>query len=265
MNNDAFLEANRQLWNQRTRVHVDSAFYNRRGFVAGETALTPIELGELGPVHGKSLLHLQCHFGMDTLDWARRGARVTGIDFSEEAIREAERLRDELELDARFYCCNVYDTDNVVNETFDIVFTSYGVIGWLPDLKPWARVIARLLRSGGQFYLAEFHPLVWMFDDDFTRIAYAYDNRGVIETDSEGTYTDRYADIRGKEYGWNHSLSDVIGVLLDEGLRLEFFHEHMYSPYPCFRHMTESGPGQWQILGLEDKLPLVYSLSFRKQ
>ena len=260
-----YFAANRELWNQRTLVHRDSAFYNREGFLKGATVLTPIELGEMEDVGGKSLLHLQCHFGMDSLDWARRGAQVTGLDFSEEAIREAEALSREMGLDARFVCANVYDADKHIREQFDIIYTSYGVIGWLPDLNRWAAVIAALLKPGGRFYMAEFHPVLWMFDDDFTRIAYHYDNRELIVTESQGTYTDRDAAIRAREYSWNHSLSEVLNALLGAGLALEFFNEHMYSPYPCFRNMTEIKKGEWHIKGMEEKLPMVYSLRAVKQ
>lgn len=255
-----YFSANKHLWNQRTLVHRDSDFYNLAGFKAGETVLTPIELNELGDVKGKSLLHLQCHFGMDSLDWARRGARVTGVDLSDEAIKEAEALNNEMGLDARFVCCNVYDTSAHVKEQFDIVFTSYGTIGWLPDLQPWATMIAERLKPGGLFYIAEFHPVLWMFDDDFTHIRYSYENREVIVTENEGTYTDRNADIKGKEYSWNHSISEVLTALLGAGLRLTSFREHMFSPYPCFRNMTDSGKGEWHIKGMEGKLPMVYSL-----
>lgn len=261
---DEYFQANKELWNQRTLVHRDSAFYNLSGFRKGETALTPIELGELGDVSGKSLLHLQCHFGMDSLDWARRGALVTGVDLSDQAILEANRLNEELGLNARFVCCNVLDTCEYVKEEFDIVFTSYGTIGWLPDLAPWARVVAAKLRPGGLFYIAEFHPIVWMFDDEFNHIQYAYENQEVIVTENQGTYTDRGAEIKGKEYSWNHSISEVLNALLSEGLRLELFNEHMYSPYPCFRNMTVAGPGKWHIRGLEGKIPMVYSLRARK-
>ncbi|NOT52903.1 MAG: class I SAM-dependent methyltransferase [Chitinophagaceae bacterium] len=262
--NEEYFQANKELWNQRTIVHKDSDFYNLAGFKAGESVLTSIELAELGDVKSKSLLHLQCHFGMDSLDWARRGAIVTGIDLSDTAIDEAKKLNDELGLNAKFVCCNVYDTSLHVKDQFDIVFTSYGTIGWLPDLVSWAKMIAGKLKPGGIFYIAEFHPVVWMFDDDFTHIKYSYENKEVIMTENEGTYTDRNADIKGKEYSWNHSISEVLNALIKAGLKIELFNEHMYSPYPCFRNTVEFEKGKWHIKGMEGKIPMVYSLKATK-
>lgn len=264
-NYQSYFEANKHLWNQRTLVHRDSEFYDREGFKNGNTVLTPIELKELGDVSGKSLLHLQCHFGMDSLNWARLGAKVTGADLSDAAIAEAKALNEELGLDAQFVCCNVYDLDQHLEGQYDIVFTSYGVVGWLPDLDKWAAIIARFLKPGGTFYIAEFHPVLWMFDDDFTHIKYYYDNREIIITENQGTYTDRDADIKGKEYSWNHSISEVLNALIGAGLQVEFFNEHMYSPYPCFRNMVEAEKGQWHIKGMEGKLPMVYSLKAGKK
>ena len=267
----SYFTANKHLWNQRTSVHKDAAFYNLTGFKAGSTILTPIELNELGDpeasgqvINGKKMLHLQCHFGMDSLNWARLGVDVTGVDLSDEAIKEAQKLNDELGLNAKFICCNVYDTSEYVKEQFDIVFTSYGTIGWLPDLQPWAKMIVEKLKPGGIFYLAEFHPVVWMFDNDFTRIEYAYNNQAVIVTENEGTYTDRNADIKGKEYSWNHSISEVLNALIGAGLSIEMFNEHMYSPYPCFRNVIEFETGKWHIIGMEGKIPMVYSLKAKK-
>jgi 2-polyprenyl-3-methyl-5-hydroxy-6-metoxy-1,4-benzoquinol methylase len=257
--NDYFI-ANKSLWNQRTKVHKDSSFYNLEGFKKGETVLTPIELNELGDVQGKTMLHLQCHFGMDSLDWARRGATVTGIDLSDEAIKEATQLNEELGLNARFVCCNVYDTREHISEQFDIVFTSYGTIGWLPDLDKWAAVVTQSLKPGGIFYIADFHPVLWMFDDDFTHIKYSYENKEVIVTESEGTYTDRNADIKAKEYGWNHSISEILNALINAGLKITSFNEFMYSPYPCFRNTVEFEKGRWHIKGLEGKIPMAYSI-----
>lgn len=260
-----YFEANKELWNQRTVVHKDSSFYNLAGFKNGETVLTPIELKELGDVGGKTMLHLQCHFGMDSLDWARRGALVTGVDLSDNAIQEATQLNKELGLNARFVCSNVYDTSLHVKEFFDIVFTSYGTIGWLPDLQPWANMIAERLKPGGVFYMADFHPVLWMFDDDFTHIKYSYENKEVIVTESEGTYTDRNADIKAKEYGWNHSISDLLNALIQAGLSINSFNEFLFSPYPCFRNTVEVEKGRWHIKGLEGKIPMMYSLKAVKQ
>lgn len=260
MNHEQYFEANREVWNQRTPVHKTSDFYDLEGFKKGRSVLTPIETEELGDVSGKTMLHLQCHFGMDSLSFARKGVKVTGVDFSEAAIEEAKKLNNELGLDAEFICCNVYDLEQHLDQQFDIIFTSYGVIGWLPNLDKWAALIAKYLKPGGLFYIAEFHPVVWMFDDDFTRIQYYYDNREVIVTEMQGTYTDRNADIKGKEYSWNHSLSEVLNALINAGLSVECFNEHYHSPYPCFRNTTEFEPGKWHFNGMEGKIPVVYSL-----
>ena len=262
MTNDhtEYFLANKELWNQRTAVHKDSSFYNLAGFKAGENVLTPIELNDLGDVKGKKLLHLQCHFGMDTLNWARLGAEVTGMDISDKAIDEAKKLNDELNMNAKFICCNLYDLKEHLDSTFDIVFTSYGTIGWLPDLDKWAAIISHFLKSGGTFYIAEFHPVVWMFDDEFTHIKYYYDNQELIITENHGTYTDRDADIKGKEYSWNHGLSEVVNALINAGLKIELFNEYNYSPYPCFSNVVETEKGKWHIKGMEGKIPMVYSI-----
>jgi 2-polyprenyl-3-methyl-5-hydroxy-6-metoxy-1,4-benzoquinol methylase len=260
-----YFEANRELWNKRTAVHKDSEFYDVNGFKAGKSVLTPIELNELGDVSQKTMLHLQCHFGLDSLDWARRGAVVTGVDLSDAAIAEARKLNDSLSLNANFICCNVYDLKDHLGGKFDIVFTSFGVVGWLPDLEKWASTISSYLKPGGVFYMAEFHPVVWMFDEDFTGVKYYYDNRELIEIESQGTYTDKDAHIGGKEYSWNHSISEVLNALINQGLKIEFFNEHMYSPYPCFNNIVKGEDGNWRVRGMEGKLPMVYSLKAVKE
>lgn len=259
-----YFEANRLHWNRRTAVHKDSAFYDVPAFLAGKSSLNNLELRELGDLRGKSVLHLQCHFGMDSLSMARAGAKVTGVDLSDDAIAEARRLNEELGLDARFVCCNVYDLEAHLDERFDLVFTSYGVIGWLPELEPWARIVDRFLKPGGQFYMAEFHPVVWMLDEDFSGVKYYYHNQELIVMDSAGTYTEDSPVIEGKEYSWNHSLSEVLNALLSRGLQLRFLNEYSYSPYACFRNLVQGPDGNWRVKGLEDKLPMVYSVLFGK-
>lgn len=262
---EQYFEANRQCWNLRTEVHKTSDFYDVEGWKQGRTSLTGIELREVGPVAGKKLLHLQCHFGQDTLSWARMGARVTGCDLSDKAIALARQLTRECNLKGRFVCCNVYDLPQHLKGKFDIVFTSFGVVGWLPDLDRWAAVIAHFLKKGGIFYLAEFHPVVWMLDEGMEFIKYAYHNAGVIQTDQVGTYADRYAGIEYTEYGWNHSLSEVINSLLRHGLQLEFLNEYPYSPFDCFDKTVKGADGNYRIQGLEDKIPMVYTLKAVKR
>src|SRR3569833_2969415 len=171
-----YFEENKKLWNQRTTVHKDSSFYDVTSFLGGKSSLNEIELREIGDVKGIKILHLQCHFGMDSLSLARMGADVTGVDLSDAAIEEARKLNEELSLGAKFICCNVYELKNHLEEQFDIVFTSYGVIGWLPDLNKWAEIIGHFLKPGGFFYMAEFHPVVWMLDEDFKEVKYSYHN-----------------------------------------------------------------------------------------
>ena len=162
-NNDYF-KTNKATWNEKVTVHAQSNMYDLEAFKNGKPSLMPYELEALGDVNGKSLLHLQCHFGQDTLSWSRLGAKCVGVDLSDEGINLARKLNNELNLDAKFACCNVLDTSKIIKETFDIVFTSYGVIGWLPDLKPWGKMIFEKLNKGGTFFMAEFHPIVWMHD-----------------------------------------------------------------------------------------------------
>ncbi len=262
---DPYFDANREAWNLRTGVHKTSEFYGVEAWKQGGLSLTPIELGEVGDVTGKSLLHLQCHFGQDTLSWARLGARVTGCDLSENAVDYARQLSAELNLPAQFVCCNVYDLPQHLEGSFDIVFTSYGTIGWLPELGPWAAVVDHFLKPGGFFYIADFHPVIWMFDEQMEKLKYPYHNAGVIETEQTGTYADRYAGIAYKEFGWNHSLSEIVNSLTVRGLRIEFLNEYPYSPYDCFDKTVKGADGNYRIRGLEDLIPMVYSIKARKE
>ncbi|WP_162054346.1 class I SAM-dependent methyltransferase [Pontibacter pamirensis] len=264
-NYENYFESNRQLWNKRTPLHRQSDFYNVPAFLEGRTSLNKIELDELGDVSGKSLLHLQCHFGQDTLSWARLGAKATGIDLSDASIEEASRLNQQLGLDVTFVQSNVYDLKENLQGQFDVVFTSYGTIGWLPDLEKWAETIHHFLKPGGIFYMVEFHPVAWMFDDDFQQIVYPYHNTfEPIVTETEQSYTDGSNHERLKEYGWNHGLGEVISSLTTKGLRLEFLHEFPYSPYNIFRHMVQGEDGYWRIRHLENKIPLLYSIKATK-
>ncbi|MEO0471083.1 MAG: class I SAM-dependent methyltransferase [Bacteroidota bacterium] len=258
------LEANKKLWNEKTAVHLQSDFYAVDAFKAGATSLKEIELREIGEVRGKSLLHLQCHFGQDTLSWARLGAEVTGVDLSDAAIDAAKSLSSELDIPANFVCSNVYDTRKHTQEKFDIVFTSYGTIGWLPDLDRWAEVIAQSLKNDGFFYIADFHPVIWMHDEKMEKISYSYFNDETIKEITEGSYTDRDAPIKNPSYSWNHPISEILNALIKQGLVIELFNEHPYSPWPCFDELEEVGPDRFVFKHLGHKIPYVYSIKARK-
>ena len=253
-------DANKKAWNEKTPYHLKSAMYNLEEFKEGKSSLKFIEVKELGDVKGKSMLHLQCHFGQDSLSWARMGAEVTGVDFSEEAISAANSLRDELKLNAKFICSNVFDLKSKLDEKFDIVFTSYGTISWLPDLSKWGKLVSHYLKPGGTFYIVEFHTVVWMFDDDVTEFKYSYFNQGEIEEVIKGTYADTSAPLKQTQYGWNHPLSDVINALLQNGLKIEFVHEFPFSVYDVFANSVKGKDGWWRIKGMENIIPMMFSI-----
>lgn len=264
MKSEDYLKHNKESWNARTEHHFNSGFYEVGAFKDGKNMLNAIELDFLGDLKGKRVLHLQCHFGQDTLSLARLGAKVTGIDFSEEAIKKANLLRDSLNLDAQFICCDVYSLKEHLNESFDIVFTSYGVIGWLPDMDKWAEVISHFLKPGGKFVMAEFHPVVWMFDNDFSKVEYNYFKEEAIVETENGTYADKSAPIKTTTITWNHGLAEVVQALLNKQLRLIQIKEYNYSPYPCFNHVIETEPRKWHIKHLGNRIPMVYALVAEK-
>jgi len=255
-----YLEKNKDSWNRRTDYHIDSAFYDVKGFLAGNTSLKSVELNLLGDIHNKSILHLQCHFGQDTLSLARMGAEVTGVDLSDNAIKNAHLLAEKANLKAEFICCDLYTLPEHLDKHFDLVFTSYGTIGWLPDLDKWAKIVSRYLKPGGKFVFVDFHPFVWMYDADFEKIVYNYFNVApIIETES-GTYADRNAPINKEFVGWNHPTSEVLNSMLKNGLTLVSYDEFNYSPYNCFSNMEEFESGKFRIKHLGDKIPMLFAL-----
>jgi SAM-dependent methyltransferase len=262
-----YFEVNKETWNKKVSIHATSEFYDVENFLKGKTSLNSYELEEVGDVDGKSLLHLQCHFGQDTLSWSRLGAKCTGIDLSDEGIKEAKKLNDKLGLDATFIESNLYDVPQKVKGKFDIVFTSYGVVGWLPDLKTWGKIIAEKLTKGGTFYMIEFHPIVWMFDFLQTppKLTYPYLQSDAIYEEYKGTYTNNDADITSKEYGWNHGLGEVISALTNAGLQIEFLHEFEKSPYNSFPEMNKTDDGMFVLKENQRMFPLLYSIKATKK
>ncbi|NNE29518.1 MAG: class I SAM-dependent methyltransferase [Saprospiraceae bacterium] len=262
---DHFFETNKKLWDAKTPIHLESAFYDVEGFKNGGERLNSIELQGLGDVSGKTMLHLQCHFGMDSMCWARRGAEVTAVDFSGKSIEAGRTLSQELNIPVDFLEKDVYSLPEVLENQYDIVFTSYGAICWLPDLTKWAEIITDYLQPGGVFFIAEFHPFMYTLDFDSQEIEYPYFNSGkaFFEVES-GTYTNPEADIQREEYFWIHSLDETINALMDAGLQLEKFQEYDYSPYNCFPNMKERETEKFIFSKYDLPLPYVFSLKMKK-
>ncbi len=253
-----FMALNKAAWDRRTLVHVESEFYDIKGFLAGKSSLNPIEIAETGDVKGKSLLHLQCHFGQDTLSWARMGAEVTGVDFSPAAIEQAQRLAEKAGLDAKFINDDVYHFGETNTEQFEVVFSSYGAVCWLPDLTRWASVIEKSLKPGGQFNLIEFHSFIDLVS------GYSYFPADEPDVESTGTYTENCTGEKSAMAVWPHSLSEVINALIKAGIVIESFSEYPFSPYNCFEGLEHVEGKGYQLLFKGRQVPLVYSVTGRK-
>lgn len=264
---DDHLELNRASWDERVPVHVNSDFSDAKGFLAGtHDPLRPFEIAELGEVEGLDLVHLQCHFGLDTLAWARRGANVTGVDFSVPAIEAARRIAADVALEADFVACDVYDAVGALgHRTFDVVYTGLGALIWLPDVERWAGVVAGLLRPGGVLYLAEFHPIAHVFGDDDRRVERDYFDRGPFRWDEDNTYA---STETGFEHAvtieWQHTLADVLNAVVGAGLVVESFHEHDHTLYPRWPDLVVGEGGRYDLPAGAPRLPLMYSLTARR-
>lgn len=268
-NLDNFLSANKRHWDDAATVHYKSSYYDVDGFVNGGVTLSPIELSELGDVNNKDLLHLQCHIGLDTLSWARKGAKVTGIDFSSESIKLANDLTREISLQdkARFIESDVYDLQKHLDKKFDIVFTSHGVLNWLPDLGLWANTINNFIKPNGLFYIIDIHPYSWIFDDTEFRVKNSY--FGTSNPDiwvSDGTYAIKSSEIKNKKtYLWQHTLGEVISALANVGLNVEFVHEFPFCSYKMWPFLEKNTDGFWYMPKDYPAIPMLFSLKATKQ
>lgn len=248
---ERIFETNRRYWNISTAHKMEHGSYPLESFLDGESTLFDHELREMGDVSGKSLLHLQCNNGLETLSWAREGANVTGIDISGESLRYARELTDETGLDAEFVQCNVYDVANVFDRQFDVIYTSRGVLVWLPDLDTWADGIARSLVDGGTFYLFDEHPFLYVFDEnlDITRSYFDTEPRRYDET-AFGADADNYQTL--------HTLSDIVSALTSSGFQIEFLHEFPFDFWHRWDRMIRDESDRWTLPGTQ--LPLTFSI-----
>jgi SAM-dependent methyltransferase len=266
---------NLKLWDAWTALHTTGSFYDVDRFRRDPTdnRIRPWEREEVGDVAGKTLLHLQCHFGLDTLSWARLGAVVTGVDFSEPAVAFAKALAIETGLAdvSDFVLSNIYDLPGpLAGRTFDVVYTSVGTIGWLPDIKRWAEIAAAFVKPGGVFYIYEGHPMLWVVADEQRtpnelNLAFDYWSGDVITTPVKGSYADATADVDAEwEHGWNHSLGETITALAEQGLRLEILDEKRTVPWPV-EWLVEQEDGCYGFPpGQAGTMPLMFSLRMRK-
>jgi SAM-dependent methyltransferase len=262
---DDYIDTNRRNWDDRVPIHLQSDFYNVESFKAGRSTLLPIEREELGDVRGKTLLHLQCHFGMDTLSWAREGAIVTGVDFSGPAIEAARSLAEDMQIDARFIETDVYKLPEALSGSFDIVFASYGVLCWLPDLPAWFEVAANFLKPGGVFYIIDGHPIMDMLADGEPELTYPYLGAEPLRFESAATYTDQQANVdHERTYQFAHGLGEIVGAAIDAGLQVEFLHEFTHGFFPRLPQMRKRADGYYELPDNPLQLPFMFSLRAHK-
>ena len=262
----SWLDANRSNWNDRVAIHVDSAFYGVDRWLASGEGPDAEEAALLGDVNGRSLVHLQCHFGMDTLSWARAGANVTGVDFSDAAIAAATDLaaRAGLSERARFVVSDVDGAPAALGERFDVVYVSLGSLCWLPRIADWADVVAALLAPGGTLLVHDVHPLAFSLDDDGATFAYPYfEEPEPIVVDSASTYTDGAAISHSTNYEWNHSLGEIVTALASRSLMVTHLVENPWTRYRAFDDLVEDPPGIFRASGRAVQIPLSFTLAAR--
>jgi SAM-dependent methyltransferase len=261
---DEHLATNRALWDEWAEINARSQMYDLDDFKRGGVRLRDYEIEEVGDVAGKSLLHLQCHFGIDSLSWARLGAKVTGIDFSERGIAIATGLAAELGFEASFLRSDLYELPERLGGEFDVVYTSRGALCWLPRIRPWADVVARFVKPGGFLYVTEGHPILWAYEDDFTLKFPYWEREEPLSFDIHGSYADPTAEVKTeKDFEWNHSLGEIVTALAQAGLRIEFLHEWPFVEWEV--PFLEKRDGRWWMPGeLDGTMPLMYSLKATK-
>lgn len=273
------VESNRAFWEEATDIHARGNVYGIEDFKAGQCRLHRVELEEVGSVEGRRLLHLPCHFGLDTLSWARRGATVTGVDLSPKAIALARTLSRETALPAEFVCSELYELPRVLDAagSFDIVYTSYGVLNWLPDLRRWGELIAHYLKPGGFFYIVDGHPTAMMFpmEIDMPRagaftplVSYFHDPAG-IQWPAEPDYADESAMHTVGAHEWRHSLGDIVGSLIGAGLSIEWLHEFPFCAWKIVAgcevvEQFSQSAAYYARPKHEPSLPLMFSIRARK-
>lgn len=267
-----YLAANRANWNERADIHIadETGFYRIAEVLAGANVLTPIERAELGDIAGLKVAHFQCHIGTDTLSLKRMGAaEVVGLDFSPQALAHARALARRTGLDIRFVEGTVFDAPALIGSGFDLVFTSWGTIGWYKDIEGWARAVAGVLKPGGRLYFADGHPTALILGDGEGGLAPVFDYETPYEAplvfEDGVTYTGSLTKIENaRAFEWTHSISRVLNALIDAGLRIEHVAEHEALPWAMYSIMTEGPDHLFRLPPGHVRIPLAWSIQATK-
>lgn len=259
-------EKNIRWWDERAGHHFDSKFYNVESVINGELRLNDYEISEVGDVREKKLLHLQCHIGVETIAWARLGAEVTGIDFSQQAVDRATSLAKECGVQASFVCSDVLDATSALSgETFDVIYVSIGSLHWLPDIDQWARTVKKLLNDGGQLYVNEFHPVAQVLSDDSPTFKYDYFDTSPRTWNEQGSYIGDALETNDNEHViWDRPLSDIIMAIINAGLTVTAFKERPCQDYihdfKQFPYLVKKDDGRWYVPSGMANHPSTFSL-----
>ncbi|HEX4832144.1 MAG TPA: class I SAM-dependent methyltransferase [Trebonia sp.] len=271
-----YQEVNRASWDERVPAHVASPGYAVDQFIADPGFLSAVvryDVPLLGSVDGLRGVHLQCHIGTDTVSLARRGASMTGLDFSEPALVAARSLAAATGADATFVQAEVYDAVAALGAGgFDFAYTGIGALCWLPDVRRWAAAVAALLRPGGRLFIREGHPVLWAVDerrtDDLLVLGYPYfETPDALVFSDDGTYVE--TDVVFEHvvtHSWNHGLGEIITALLDAGLAITGLTEHDSVPWEGLPGKMEQAGDlkEWRLRDAPDRMPLSYTLQALK-
>ncbi len=271
---DRYRNVNREQWDERVDIHYDSTEYNVSRFIGDRNNISEVvqfDSKVLGDVTGKTLLHLQCHFGRDTLSWARLGAVVTGVDFSGQAIDRARKLSKDSSTPGKFVKSELYDTPSVLGETFDIVYTGIGALCWLPNIRDWAKVVSVFLKPGGKFYIREGHPMLSSLDDErqdnLLSVRYPYfESKEPQRFDDEYSYAGEEKLRKTVNYEWSHGIGETTTALIESGLRIDYIREYKFLDWQALPCMVKGSDGFYRLPPDQQELvPLLFSIGATKE